>query len=138
MRSSYEKIVPTFDFFQAMIDISAERSWLATVLRTQQLMQCIIQARWHDESPFMTLPHVESLNLPTFKRIRVREPELSLPGLKDACHNKYEHLAAPLRGDFEEPQIENIFKVIKTKFVMNSSFHSFPITFSRFFVICQR
>lgn len=57
---------------QAMIDIAAERGWLATTLRTQQLMQCVIQARWHDDSPLMTLPHVEAHDLSAFKKIPIR------------------------------------------------------------------
>lgn len=57
---------------QAMIDICAERGWLATVLRVQQLMQSIIQARWYDESPIMTLPYVEDFNISTFKKISIR------------------------------------------------------------------
>lgn len=55
-----------------MIDISAERGWLATALRVQLLMQSIIQARWHDDSPMMTLPNVEDYNIPTFKKVSVR------------------------------------------------------------------
>lgn len=81
------------------------------MLRAQQLLQCIIQARWHDESPLMTLPHVEDFHLASFKKIRVREPVLTLAGLKDVSLHKYEQLAGPLRDAFEESQIENIFKV---------------------------
>ena len=55
-----------------MIDIAAEKGWLATVLRVQLLMQSIIQARWFDESPLLTLPHVEVDNLPAFKKISIR------------------------------------------------------------------
>jgi len=95
-----------------MIDISAEHGWLATVLRTQQLMQCVVQARWHDDSPLMTLPYVEDYNISCFKKIMLKQPIFTLPGLKYACSNKYEQLAGPLREAFEEPQIENIFKVL--------------------------
>lgn len=59
-------------FQQAMIDICAEKGWLITVIRIQQLMQCAVQGRWYDESPILTLPHVEELNLTCFKRIAVK------------------------------------------------------------------
>lgn len=57
---------------QAIIDIVAERGWLATTLRTQQIMQSIIQARWADDSPLMTLPLIEEAHLPLFARIKTR------------------------------------------------------------------
>lgn len=55
-----------------MIDISAENGWLATVLRTQHLMQCVVQARWHDDSSLMTLPYVEDYNISCFKKISLK------------------------------------------------------------------
>lgn len=57
---------------QAMIDIAAEKGWLVTVLRIQQLMQCVTQARWFDDSPLLTLPNVEPFNLGCFKNIQIR------------------------------------------------------------------
>uniref|UniRef100_A0A182M3Z2 Activating signal cointegrator 1 complex subunit 3 n=1 Tax=Anopheles culicifacies TaxID=139723 RepID=A0A182M3Z2_9DIPT len=97
---------------QAMIDISAERGWLATTLRIQQLMQCIIQARWLDDPVVMMLPHVETYNAGVFNQIKTEFPFLTLPALKEKCNRKYENLAAPLRQEFEEPEIEQIYKVI--------------------------
>lgn len=38
---------------------------------------------------------------------------MTLPILKDKCIKKYEALAAPLRREFNEPEIEQIYKVIK-------------------------
>lgn len=55
-----------------MIDICAEKGWLITVIRIQQLMQCAIQGRWYDDSPVLSLPHVEELNISCFKRIPVK------------------------------------------------------------------
>lgn len=52
-----------------MIDICAEKGYLATVLRIQQLMQCVIQARWLDDPVVLTLPHVEPYNVPLFNRL---------------------------------------------------------------------
>lgn len=57
---------------KAMIDICAEKGWLITVIRIQQLMQCVVQGRWYDDSPVLCLPHVEELNIPCFKRIPVK------------------------------------------------------------------
>jgi activating signal cointegrator complex subunit 3 len=39
-------------------------------------------------------------------------PKLTLPSLKEKCLRNYEALAGPLRAEFEEPQIEQIYKVI--------------------------
>lgn len=40
-------------------------------------------------------------------------PFLTLPILKEKCLRNYEALARPLRKEFEEPQIERIYQVIK-------------------------
>lgn len=42
---------------QAMVDVSAERGYLQTALRTVGLMQMVLQGVWYDESPLLTLPH---------------------------------------------------------------------------------
>lgn len=55
-----------------MIDICAEQGWLATVLRIQQLLQCIVQARWLDDPVVLTLPYVEEQNVPCFKALKMR------------------------------------------------------------------
>lgn len=95
-----------------MIDISAERGWLATVLRIQQLLQCIIQARWYDDSPVLTLPGVEEHNFGCFKNIQVNEQHLIMPTLKENVARNYEKLAQALRDGFVEPEIEQIYRVI--------------------------
>lgn len=40
-----------------------------------------------------------------------RDSVLSLPTLKESVYQNYEKLAGPLREDFDEGQIERIFKV---------------------------
>ncbi|KXJ73287.1 hypothetical protein RP20_CCG016160 [Aedes albopictus] len=97
---------------QAMIDITAERGWLVSTLRIQQMMQCIVQARWIDDPVVMTLPNVEPHNAHVFKHVKLDHPFLTLPALKEKCHRKYENLAGPLRQEFEEPEIEQIYKVL--------------------------
>lgn len=52
-----------------MIDICAERGWLATVLQTLQVLQSIVQARWHDDYVVLTLPYVEEYNIPVFRKL---------------------------------------------------------------------
>lgn len=97
---------------QAMIDIVAERGWLATTLQTQLIMQCIIQARWYDDPVVLCLPHVEEINTSVFNKIKTGYPILTLPGIKEKCLRNYEQLAKPLRQDFGEPEIEQIYKVL--------------------------
>lgn len=52
-----------------MIDICAERGWLACVLQIVQIMQSTVQARWPDDSAVLQLPHVEDCNLPLFEAL---------------------------------------------------------------------
>ncbi|KAG5681795.1 hypothetical protein PVAND_011203 [Polypedilum vanderplanki] len=98
---------------QAMIDVVAENGWLATTLKIQLLIQSVIQARWQDDPVVLCLPHVDEHNLYVFNNIKIDYPILTLPLLKEKCLKNYEALAGPLRKEFEEPQIEQIYKVIK-------------------------
>uniref|UniRef100_A0A1I8NZ61 Activating signal cointegrator 1 complex subunit 3 n=1 Tax=Stomoxys calcitrans TaxID=35570 RepID=A0A1I8NZ61_STOCA len=98
---------------QAMVDYTAERGWLSTTLRVQQIMQSAVQARWFDESEFLTLPHVNSGNVHLFYNIAHKFEYLTLPILKEICRHDYEKLAGPLRDMFEEPEIEQIYKVVQ-------------------------
>lgn len=96
-----------------MIDACAERGYLAATLHSQQIMQMVVQARWIEESPFLTLPFVESYNLNVFNEMsKALGQPCNFPiGLKSACLNKYEVLARHLRKEFDEGQIEQIYKV---------------------------
>nr|XP_017008983.2 activating signal cointegrator 1 complex subunit 3 [Drosophila takahashii] len=99
---------------QAMVDYTAERGWLSTTLVVQQLMQCVIQARWFDGSEFLTLPGVNEENLDAFLNIPHDDHDyLTLPVLKELCRREYEVLAKPLRDAFEEHEIEQMYKVIQ-------------------------
>lgn len=97
---------------QAMIDIAAEQGWLTTTLTLQQLLQCLIQARWQDDPLVLGLPYVEEYTVPLFNKIKTGYPVLTLPGLKEKCLKNYELLAKPLREEFDEPEIEQIYKVL--------------------------
>lgn len=76
-------------------------------------MQSVIQARWFDESEFLTLPHVNASNVHLFYNIQHNYEYLTLPALKDICRNDYEKLAGSLRGMFVEPEIEQIYKCLQ-------------------------
>jgi activating signal cointegrator complex subunit 3 len=56
---------------QAMIDVCAERGFLAVTLRIQLLMQCVVQARWADEPVVMCLPHVNETNCVVFENVKI-------------------------------------------------------------------
>ncbi len=43
----------------AMVDVSADKGFLSTSMGVMQMMQCVKQARWITDSPFMQLPHVD-------------------------------------------------------------------------------
>jgi len=89
-----------------MIDVSAERGWLATTLRTQQIMQMVIQARWVQDSPLLTLPHLEAHHLYLF----MKKGSLlqTLPGLQSLCCKHYIALADILRAELDEGEIEQV------------------------------
>lgn len=102
----------TIRIIQAMIDICAERGWLSTTLRIQQVLQSIIQSRWYDDPEVLCLPHVNSFNLAAFDGVQTGYNFVSLPVLRVACENNYELLANPLRRDFEDSEIEEIYNVL--------------------------
>jgi len=89
-----------------MIDVSAERGWLATTLRTQQIMQMVIQARWVTDSPLLTLPHLEAHHLYLFEK--KRNPLQTLPGLQSFCCKHYAALADILRDELDEGEIQQV------------------------------
>ncbi|XP_053615369.1 activating signal cointegrator 1 complex subunit 3 [Plodia interpunctella] len=104
----------TIRILQAMIDTSAENGWLSVCLSCQTLMQSIVQARWPADSPLTTLPHVDSQHLYMFSQMTkdTNKPCTMLNGLKVACAKNYELLARYMRREFEEHQIEQIYKAI--------------------------
>jgi activating signal cointegrator complex subunit 3 len=86
-----------------MIDVSAERGWLAATLRTQQIMQMVIQARWVQDSPLLTLPHLEARHLLLFKK---KGSQLqTLPGLRSVS---WILTADILGGELDEGEIQQV------------------------------
>lgn len=61
----------TLRIIQAMIDVVAEKGWLATTLRLQMMMQSIIQARWLDGPIALCLPHVDEQSFYVFDEIKI-------------------------------------------------------------------
>eukprot|EP00195_Chlamydomonas_chlamydogama_P008421 CAMPEP_0202910650 /NCGR_PEP_ID=MMETSP1392-20130828/52608_1 /ASSEMBLY_ACC=CAM_ASM_000868 /TAXON_ID=225041 /ORGANISM="Chlamydomonas chlamydogama, Strain SAG 11-48b" /LENGTH=252 /DNA_ID=CAMNT_0049600813 /DNA_START=52 /DNA_END=807 /DNA_ORIENTATION=+ len=45
---------------QAMVDVAADAGWLGTALSTINLVQCIMQGRWVDDSSLLILPHLDA------------------------------------------------------------------------------
>jgi activating signal cointegrator complex subunit 3 len=89
-----------------MIDVCAERGWLATTLHTQQIMQMVIQARWVQDSPLLTLPHLEPHHMYLFTKKGVNLQ--TLPGLRAVSCKRYSALADILRGELDEGEIEQV------------------------------
>jgi len=46
-----------------MLDVSADAGLLATSLQVVNVMQMVMQARWHHESSILILPHLQSFHL---------------------------------------------------------------------------
>jgi len=107
----------TVRILQAMIDVSAEHGWLATTLRTQQIMQMVIQARWVQDSPLLTLPHLEAHHMYLF----MNEDSIlqTLPGLQSLCCKHDEVLADILRAELDEGEIEQAYRVLCNMPVLN-------------------
>lgn len=89
-----------------MIDVCAERGWMSTTLRTQQIMQMVIQARWVQDSPLLTLPHLEPHHMYLFMK-KGRKLQ-TLPLLRAVSYKHYSALADILRAEFDEGEIEQV------------------------------
>ena len=48
---------------QAMLDVSADAGLLATSLQVINVMQMVLQARWHQDNSVLMLPHLQSFHL---------------------------------------------------------------------------
>ncbi|KAG0171135.1 hypothetical protein DFQ28_003899 [Apophysomyces sp. BC1034] len=83
-------------FSQAMIDVAADAGYLTTSLNIMNMLQCIKQARWLDESSLLTLPNIEPRMLPQIRN----------KGKKIGC-------LAELTA-FSDSQIRTIFQNIKS------------------------
>lgn len=94
---------------QAMMDVAAEAGWLATTLRSQQLLQMVVQAVWHDNPTVLILPHFEPVILPALPS---REGLLHLPVLQKAFLENYSTVSDMLRNDMSPDQIQEVRQVL--------------------------
>uniref|UniRef100_T1L4H7 Activating signal cointegrator 1 complex subunit 3 n=1 Tax=Tetranychus urticae TaxID=32264 RepID=T1L4H7_TETUR len=94
---------------QAMIDISSMNGYLVATLGLISILQMIIQARWFDSPPFLTLPHVDEIVLPQFKRFL----SLHLPELISIVDSKgFAFLTRHLDNMLDVKQIRDIYQTI--------------------------
>lgn len=110
---------------QSMIDVVAERGWLPSTLRIMQLLQMIIQARWIEESPIATLPHIQKEHLHLFSSL----PKC-LPALCASLHNNYKKLADALSEEFTSSEIQEVhFLLQKQVSVISTALTNFCYCF---------
>jgi len=53
---------------QAMLDVSADAGLLATSLQVINVMQMVMQARWHHDNSVLILPHLQPFHLARLQR----------------------------------------------------------------------
>jgi activating signal cointegrator complex subunit 3 len=89
-----------------MIDVCAERGWLATTLQTQLIMQMVIQARWVQDSSLLTLPHLEARDMRLF--VGCRGNMQTLPSLRSLSCEQYSLLNNILKRDLAVHEIKQV------------------------------
>ena len=100
-------------FFQAMIDVSADEGWLATVLRIMLLVQMVVQSRWIHDCPLLTLPGIDNSHLHLFQ-IPARSPKQpercidGLPELIEAVKRDENYLERILNGELAAREIDQV------------------------------
>eukprot|EP00057_Strongylocentrotus_purpuratus_P015643 XP_011670117.1 PREDICTED: activating signal cointegrator 1 complex subunit 3-like [Strongylocentrotus purpuratus] len=98
-----------------MVDVSGDRRSFTEILLSMRTSQSIMQARWADESPLLTLPHITRALLPRFKISKhggkVRNEEL-LSQLINTCNGKKEVLEGMLQIDLNPTQIQEIWDAL--------------------------
>ncbi|XP_054714411.1 activating signal cointegrator 1 complex subunit 3-like [Uloborus diversus] len=103
---------------QAMIDVSADKGWLVPTLYSMNLLQMVLQGRWHDDNAILTLPHLDRYHLSQLRfndgsgNESVRSPVECLPLLIQIVRNRRELLALALRDDLDENQINEIYHTL--------------------------
>ena len=78
------------------------------VYRIITLLQMVVQARWDTDSVFLTLPHIESHMIYLFSQLQAS----CVPELIHNLEGKYEKLAAVLRSELDEQEIEDVWSVL--------------------------
>ena len=94
---------------QAMVDVVAESGWLAATLRVVTMLQMVVQARWEQDSPLLTLPHLQAHQLYCLHQAGLTGlPEL----MARAERGGYESLAKLLRPELEEREVEDVWQAV--------------------------
>lgn len=50
-----------------MLDLVADAGWLGATLQVVNVLQMLIQGRWLSDSSFLTIPYIETSDLPMFR-----------------------------------------------------------------------
>ncbi|XP_065574248.1 activating signal cointegrator 1 complex subunit 3-like [Artemia franciscana] len=97
---------------QAMLDVAADRGWLVSALRIQQLVQMVIQGRWIHDPSVLILPHLDRLHIPALKRICNTSHIPSLPELIVSVDGKMDKLSKELSDDLGPAKLEEVFDAL--------------------------
>jgi activating signal cointegrator complex subunit 3 len=104
---------------QAILDVSADAGWLATTLQVINLMQMLLQARWHYDNTLLTLPHLQPHHLSRLRRPQTDRNGSSqsvvidcLPELIDCVNGSCERLQAMLGNELQKAQYDQIVHVL--------------------------
>ncbi|GIY50588.1 activating signal cointegrator 1 complex subunit 3 [Caerostris extrusa] len=103
---------------QAMIDVCADKGWLAPTLQSMVLLQMILQARWHDDNALLTLPHLEKKHLPLIRfsmdmrNEANKSPIECLPQLIEKISHNFELLESVLLGALGEDKLHDIYQTL--------------------------
>ncbi|CDW55867.1 activating signal cointegrator 1 complex subunit [Trichuris trichiura] len=96
---------------QAMFDITAEQGWLATALRTINLLQMIVQARFVDDPPLSVLPGVDVY---AARRLCSRCRVETVPQLIEESRKDRNFLLRSSQGLLDPSQVEEVIEVLLT------------------------
>ena len=105
---------------QAMLDVAADSGWLVTVLRIIQVIQMVVQGRWIHDNTLLTLPHLQTFHVYSFKTSGGRQksgpstPRVidNLPELMETVGERRDILHKMLGGDLPDQQIDQVFQVL--------------------------
>jgi activating signal cointegrator complex subunit 3 len=104
---------------QAMLDMAGEAGFLATALQVINVMQMVIQARWHTDSSLLTLPHLYPHHVNVIKRRATNGRSEStnvvecLPEFIDYVDGRYDRLNSLLGDELSKAQLDQVFQTIE-------------------------
>jgi len=98
---------------QAMLDVAADAGFLVTTLQVINVMQMVIQARWHTDNSLLTLPGVYPHHVSMLTRGRMDSPIECLPEFIDFIDGNFDRLHSLLGEDMSRVQLEHIMQAIE-------------------------